>query len=237
MYKVADPEKIGMPDVIRNLALSFVMEVNGIVIPFKRNIVYKYNDPAFGEVYQPFDVVPAVTTKILNKVQLFKDNRKQVALVKVKAGKDNCEGTLKLDLPSGWKVTPDTIPFSLNKKGSEIIASFEVTPPSQPDEAEARSIAVINGKEYDREQVIIDYPHINLQQVLLPSVAKFTKADIEIRGKKVAYIMGAGDNIPESLRQMGYEVSLLSPQSISTENLKHFDAVIMGIRAYNVLDI
>ena len=236
MYKVDDLQKIGLPDIIRNTALNFVLEVDGIVIPYKRNVVYKYNDPAFGEVYQPFDVVPAVTTKILNKVQLFKDNRSQTVLVKIKAGKDNCTGELKLELPDNWEVSPASISFSLSKKGSETIVSFEVSPPSSPDEAEAKSIAIIDGREYDIEQILIDYPHLNLQQVLLPSVAKFTKADIEIKGKKIAYVMGAGDNIPESLRQMGYEVSLLTPQSISVETLKDFDAVIMGIRAYNVLD-
>ncbi len=236
MYKVDDLQKIGQPDIIRSLAISFVLEVNGIIIPFRKEVIYKYNDPAYGEVYQPFDVVPAVTTKILNNVQLFTDNRRQTVLVKIKAGKDNCTGSLKLELPDNWEVSPDTIPFSLSKKDSDTVVSFEVTPPSEPDEAEARSIALIDGKEFDREQVLLDYPHINLQQVLLPSVAKFTKADIEIKGEKIAYIMGAGDNVPESLRQMGYEVSLLSPQSISAETLKDFDAVIMGIRAYNVLD-
>lgn len=236
MYKVNDLQKIGIPDIIRELAASFVVDINGTEIPFKRTIVYKYNDPAQGEIYQPLDVIPAVTTQILNKVQLFKDSNKQVVAVKIKSGRDNCSGNLQFSLPEGWKVTPASIPFNLSRKGSEVTVSFEVTPPANPAEAEGKSIAVVDGRHYDREQVMIEYPHIAAQQVLLPSVAKFTKADLVIKGTKVAYIMGAGDNIPESLRQMGYEVALLTPEAISTETLKDFDAVVMGIRAYNVLE-
>lgn len=236
MYKVDDLQKIGLPDIIRDMAINFTVDINGTNIPFKKTIIYKYNDPVYGEVYEPLDIVPGVTTKILNKVQLFKDNKKQTALVKIKAGKDNCSGNLRFELPADWKVTPASIPFNLDKKGSEIIVSFEITPPSRPSEAVAKSIATIDNKEFDREQIIIDYPHIAAQQVLLPSTAKFTKADIEIKGDNIAYIMGAGDNIPESLKQMGYEVTVLTPELITTERLQEFDAVVMGIRAYNVLD-
>jgi LmbE family N-acetylglucosaminyl deacetylase len=236
MYRVDDLQKIGLPDIIRELALQFVIEVEGVPIPYERTVVYKNSDPVHGEVYQPLDIVPQVTTKILNKVQLFKDSAPQIVNVKIKAGKDNCKGSLRFEMPAGWKVTPESIPFDLAKKGSEMVVNFEVTPPANPSEVTARAIAIIDGMEYDREQIMISYPHIYAQQVLLPSTAKFTKVDLKIKGSKIAYIMGAGDNIPESLRQMGYEVALLTPEGISADALKGFDAVVVGIRAYNTLD-
>jgi len=236
MYKVDDLQKIGQPDIIRDLSLRFTVTIDGTDIEFDRTIIYKYNDPVYGEVYKPLDVVPAVTTQIMNKVQLFKDHKSQSVNVKIKAGKDNCNGSLRFELPKGWTVAPASIPFDLKKKGSETTVRFEVTPPATASEVTARSVATIDGNDFDREQIIIDYPHIVSQQVLLPSIAKFTKVDIETHGEKIAYIMGAGDNIPESLRQMGYQVTLLTPEIISAESLKHFDAVVMGIRAYNVLD-
>ncbi|MXN90487.1 LmbE family protein [Flavobacterium sp. Sd200] len=234
MYKVNDQLNIGKADIIRELAVMFTIDINGVQIPFERTIVYKFNDPVKGEVYQPLDVVPAVTTRILNKVQLFTDTKEQTVSIKIKAGQDNCKGELKFELPQGWKVSPAAIPFDLKIKGSETVVSFKVTPPETPMEATGRSIAVINGKEYDREQTIIDYPHIDQQNVLLPSTAKFTKVDLKIEGKKIAYVMGAGDNIPESLKQMGYDVTLITTEDITAEKLNGFDAVMMGIRAYNV---
>jgi LmbE family N-acetylglucosaminyl deacetylase len=236
MYIVNDLQKIGKPDIIRETEAVFTVEINETPISFTRLLTHKFNDPVKGETYQPLDIVPQVTTRILNKVQLFKDNKPQTALVKITAGKDNCKGNLFFELPDGWKVSPSFIPFELDRKGSETVVSFEVTPPPHPAEATAKSIAIIDNRQYDREQVIIDYPHINMQQVLLPSIARFTKADLKIKGEKIAYIMGAGDNVPESLKQMGYEVALLTPEAISAETLNGFDAVIMGVRAYNVLD-
>ncbi|MHA3787940.1 PIG-L family deacetylase [Flavobacterium hauense] len=236
MYIVNDLQKIGLPDIIREMSATFAINFGDVSIPFERTIVYKYNDPVAGEVYQPLDIIPAVTTKILNKVQLFKDNRKQTTSIKIKAGKDNCKGSLRLELPSGWKVLPASIPFDLSKKGSETIVTFEVTPPDSPSEATAKSIATLDGEDYDREQIIINYPHISIQQVLMPSIAKFTKADLKIEGHNVAYIMGAGDTVPESLKQMGYTVILLTPEMLTPETLKSYDAVVVGIRAYNVLD-
>lgn len=236
MYTVNDLQKIGRPDIIRELAATFTLDVDGVTIPFQKTVIYKFNDPVEGEVYQPLDIVPDVTTRILNKVQLFTKDRKQTATVKVKAGRDNCKGDVKLDLPDGWKVVPASVPFDLARKGSEMMAEFEITPLETPSEVTARAIAVIDGKEFDREQVMITYPHISMQQVLLPSTAKFTRADLRIRGEKVAYVMGAGDNVPESLRQMGYEVTLLTPAELTPETLHDKDAVVMGIRAYNVLD-
>lgn len=236
MYTVNDLQKIGQPDIIREMSATFMVDFNGTAIPFERTIIYKFNDPVAGEVYQPLDIIPAVTTHIMNKVQLFMDGKSQMASVRIKAGKDNCKGNLRLELPQGWKVSPASIAFDLAKKGSETIVNFQITPPDAPSEATARSIVTIEGEEFDREQITIAYPHIVTQQVLLPSIAKFTKADLKIAGKNIAYIMGAGDNIPESLKQMGYQVTLLAPEAITPEAIKEYDAIVVGIRAYNTLD-
>ncbi len=236
MYTVKEQQKIGYPDIIRNLKVTFSILVEGIQIPFTREIIYKYNDPVKGEVYRPLDVVPQVTTEILNKVQLFKDKKKQSVAIKVKAGKDDCSGTIQLELPTGWVVTPEYMPFQLHKKGSEKTVTFEVTPPNYATEATAKAIATLEGERFDHQQIIIDYPHIALQQVLLPAEAKFTRADVETKGKNIAYIMGAGDQVPQSLQQMGYTVSLLKPEKITSSQLEKFDAVVVGIRAYNVVE-
>ncbi|RDI14360.1 PIG-L family deacetylase [Flavobacterium sp. AG291] len=236
MYTVNDLQKIGIPDIIREMSATFTVKFGDVSIPFERTIVYKYNDPVKGEVYEPLDIIPSVTTSIMNKVQLFKDNKRQTASVKIKAGKDNCKGELRLELPDGWKVSPASIPFELVRKGSETIVNFEITPPDSPSEVTAKSIATIDGEDFDREQVIINYPHISIQQVLMPSTAKFTKVDLKIEGNSIAYIMGAGDSVPESLRQMGYNVTLLTPEVITMQTLSSYDAVVVGIRAYNVLD-
>ena len=215
--------------------MVFNIQINGIEIPFERTVVYKYNDDVKGEMYNYLDIVPEVTTSILDKVSLFKDPKNKTIAVKIKAGKDAVKGNLQLELPKNWMVSPKSIPFNLEKKGTEQIVYFEVTPPSQPDEAVAKSIALIDNVRYDKDQIIIDYNHITKQQVLKPAEAKFIRLDLKTNGEKIGYIMGAGDEVPESLAQMGYKVTLLKPEDITPEKLATLDAVITGVRAYNTV--
>lgn len=233
MYRVDNQMNIGIPDVIREAKVVFTIVINGVSIPFERTIIYKYNDPTKGELYNPLDIVPEVTTSIIDKVAIFNKGKSKTIGVKVKAGKDAENGILKLELPKNWKVVPTEIPFALSKKGEEQIVYFEVFPPKNADEITVKCLAFSNGKTFDKEQININYDHISKQQILKTSEAKFIKLDIKTGDEKIAYIMGAGDEIPKSLMQMGYEVTLLKPEEISKEKLLNLDVVITGIRAYN----
>ncbi|MBC5838386.1 PIG-L family deacetylase [Flavobacterium muglaense] len=237
MYAVNDQKNIGIPDVIREVKVVFNVAINGVEIPFDRTVVYKYNDNVKGEMYNYLDIVPEVTTSIINKVALFNNANPKAVAVKVKAGKDNIKGDLRLELPKNWIVTPASIPFVLDKKGSEKTVYFDVSPPKEPSEVTAKSIATIDNKAYDTDQVVIDYNHITKQQVLAPAESKFIKMDLKIENLKIAYIMGAGDEVPSSLTQMGYTVILLNPEEISAKKLELFDVVITGIRAYNTVQV
>ena len=235
MYTVADQKNIGIPDIIREVKVVFNIQINGIEIPMERTVIYKYNDDVKGEVYNYLDIVPEVTTSILDKVSLFTTAKKKYIAVKIKAGKDAAKGDLQLELPKNWVVLPKSIPFNLDKKGTEQTVYFEVTPPNSQEETVAKSVAIIDGKRYDKEQIIIDFDHITKQQVLKSSESKFIRLDLETNNERIAYIMGAGDEVPNSLMQMGYKVTLLNPAEISPEKLANFDVVMTGVRAYNTV--
>jgi hypothetical protein len=179
------------------------------------------------------DIVPEITTSIIDKVALFNSSKSKTIGVKIKAGKEAISGILKLDLPSNWKVNPAEISFALSKKVEEQIVNFEVFPPKNAAEITAKAVAIINGKSFDKEQININYEHISKQQILRVSESKFIKLDIKTGNQKIAYIMGAGDDVPKSLKQMGYEVTEIDPSEITKEKLAYFDVLITGIRAYN----
>ncbi len=236
MYRVDNQENIGNPDVLRQIKVVFYIEIKGTIIPFERNVIYKYNDDVKGEVYQPFDIAPAVTSAIAEKVYIFNNDRSKTITVKVKAGKDNINGTVKLEVPQNWEVSPAEIPFNIDKKNQEVLAVFTVTPSKEASEITIRSIVTVDNKIYDQNKIDINYPHIYKQMVLKPAEAKGLRLKIKTKNEKIAYIMGAGDEVPKSLLQMGYEVSILKPEEITTEKLEDFDVIITGIRAYNVID-
>ena len=235
MYAVNQQQNIGLPDIIRESKVVFTIDITGIQIPFDRTVVYKYNDDVKGEVYNYLDIVPEITTSIIDKVLLFRDTKSKNVGINIKAGRDAVKGELKLDLPSNWKVTPSSIPFTIEKKGLEKIVYFEVTAPTKSDEIVAKSIVTINTKRFDKEQIVINYDHITKQQVLKSAEAKFIKTDLKTINEKIGYIMGAGDEVPSSLTQLGYNVTLIKPEDITPAKLEKFDVIMTGVRAYNTL--
>jgi LmbE family N-acetylglucosaminyl deacetylase len=234
-YRVDNQVNIGKPDVIRQIKITFLIEINGVTIPFERNVIYKYNDDVKGEVYQPLDVVPDVTSSFLEKVYIFDNNKPKTIAIKIKAGKDNIQGKIKLEIPENWKISPLANDFKIDKKGEEQIAIFTVFPPKESSEIFMKSNITINDKLFNKSQIDINYPHIYKQMVLKTAQAKAIKLDLKIKNEKIAYIMGAGDEVPKCLKQMGYEVSIIKPEEISSEKLLPYDVVITGIRAYNVV--
>ena len=236
MYQVDDQRNIGIPDVLRQVKVTFLIEINGVVIPFEKNVVYKYNDDVKGEVYQPFDIVPTVTSTIAEKAYIFSSDKDKTVTVKVKAGKENIEGNVKLQVPDNWKVYPTEIPFTMTRKGEEVTVNFTVTPSKGASEIDIKSIVTVNDETFDKSKIDITYPHIYKQMVLKSAEAKGIRLNIKTQNEKIAYIMGAGDEVPKCLQQMGYIVEILKPEQISAEKLQNFDVVMTGIRAYNVVN-
>ena len=234
MYFVPEQTDRGKPESKRAVRLKYTFQIDGTEISKTQEVAYKYNDPVTGEIFENFDVVPAVTTAISEKVQIF-TKKKMAVTVKVKAGKDQVKGKLMLELPKSWEVVPAEIDFDISLKGAEESFTFMVSPPKDQEEVIGQAVAVMNGKRYDNEQTYIRYPHIAKQQVLQKSQAKFIKLDIKTGKQKIGYIMGAGDEVATGLSQMGYDVQILNPADISKESLSKFDVIITGIRAYNTI--
>lgn len=236
MYDVKNQLQIGKPESKRPLQVEFHLNMWEHDISFTKDVVYRYSKRDKGELYEPFEVLPEVTTKLNNKVIIFSENKPQKVEISVKAGANNIKGNVQLEVPENWKVSPKQIPFNIAQKGDNISVEFMVTPPVNQSEGIIKSVAVIDGKSYAKELVEIDYSHIPKQSVLLDSKAKVVRLNIEKNGSYIGYIAGAGDAIPESLQQIGYNVITINPNEINGENLHKFDAVVLGIRAYNTVD-
>ena len=236
MYKVENKSLIGEPETLRDLKIKFKIIINDIPIDFERDIIYKYNDPVNGEVYQPFEIVPPVSSSIASNVIIFNELSPKEIPVKIKALKDNINGVAGLKVPENWIVKPKNIPFEILKKGDERRVVFHVTPTSIQSEGYIKSIIQSEGKEYSNSLIEINYDHIPKQTVLLPAEAKVVRLDLVKKGNTIGYIKGAGDEVPKYLQQIGYKVTIIDPQSITQNSLNKFDAIIIGIRAYNTVE-
>ncbi|MFA5297481.1 MAG: PIG-L family deacetylase [Lutibacter sp.] len=236
MYQVSDKNLIGLPETPRIIKATFNLNFNGFDIPITKNVVYKYNDPVKGEVYKPFEILPEVSVSFNEKVFIFPNKDAQKIRVKVKAVKENLSGNVALVIPESWTVSPKSFSFNIKEKGEEQNFEFEVIPSSDESEGIISPLVEIGTKKYTNELVEIDYNHIPFQSVIRPSEAKVVRLNIEKKGQIVGYIQGAGDAVPTSLRQMGYTVVELNEEDITPEKLKNFDAIVLGIRLYNISD-
>jgi len=236
MYTVKDQALIGLPNTPRNIKVIFELEIEGETIAITKEVVRRYAKRDKGELYQPFEVLPKVTVSMKSPVVVFEYQEAKSIEVTLKAGEDNVQGEVELCHAEGWTVEPKFINFSIDKKGATKQFKFKLMPPRNQSEAEISVIAKVDGEFYDKELIEIAYDHIPTQSVLKHSMAKVVRMEIKKKGTSIGYIEGAGDVVPESLRQIGYKVTKIEPKEIQLEMLNQFDAVVVGIRAYNTVE-
>jgi len=125
----------------------------------------------------------------------------------VKANAANAEGMLRLELPAGWKAEPPSQPFHLSAVGDQQELAFQVTPPAAEANGALRAIATVGGRDIETGMAAIAYAHIPTQTVFPPSDVKLVRSDIAVTARRIGYVMGAGDEVPDALRQLGLEVT------------------------------
>ncbi|QTD37371.1 PIG-L family deacetylase [Polaribacter batillariae] len=235
MYAVKNQLLIGKPETPSPAQITFNLTMGNVAVSITKDVVRRYAERDKGEIYEPFEVLPKVTTKLKDKVVIFSEDTAQKVLVEVSAGENNVSGKVHLKVPANWQVSPKEINFKIQQKNDKQTVAFLVNPPKNQSEGKLKVIATLNGKSFTKELVEINYNHIPKQSVLLNSEAKIVRLNIEKVGNNIGYITGAGDAIPENLRQIGYTVEEINPIAINAENLQKYDAIVLGIRAYNVV--
>lgn len=145
-------------------------------------------------------------------------------------------GTLRLLLPPGWESAPKSATVQLNDAGERRQLDFQVTPPAgvEPGSIPVRAVFETEGGEsYDRGYQVIDYHHIRARPIYREAAATIQAFDVAVAsGLDVAYIPGAGDAIPDALRELGVPVTIIDPADLATTDLTPYQTVILGIRAY-----
>jgi LmbE family N-acetylglucosaminyl deacetylase len=222
-----------LPENIPNSAF-FVLFINGKRFTYQRTITYKYVDPAKGEIYQPLVVAPPVTANIAAKDYIFNSQLSQNVEIKLQSFTKS-SGSISIKPMPGWKVEPEKIDFAGKNKGDEWTAIFRVHPAdNQPKTTTLQVVVNANGRDFSMGIQTIKYDHIPNITLFPPAEAKLLNLELKIAGKKIGYIEGAGDLVPDALKQVGYEVHQLTENEIMKGDLSGYDAIITGVRAYNV---
>jgi LmbE family N-acetylglucosaminyl deacetylase len=237
MFRVGDSKLIGVPENPPVLPVTQMFRVggtNGQILEIAVEPVQAGTEAGKFEARRALKVVAPVSLRCENEVKLFAPGSSRAVTVEVTAARANLKGELSLDAPAGWKITPAKQSFNLTAAGERKKISFTVTAPPQAASAQLTARAKIGDKIYDNQLIEISYPHIPLQLLQPPARIKAVALDLAIRGKKIGYLPGAGDSVAEAIKEMGCEVTPLTGADLTTNRLKDFDAVVIGVRAFNV---
>jgi len=167
-------------------------------------------------------------------VYLFSSSDKQQVTAVVTAGKADVNGSVKLNLPDNWKCSPASQNFSLAQKGASQKVVFEVTPSKKQSIGEVSAEVNSGGQTFTQSMVEVEYDHVPHQAILKPASSTIVRVPLEIGVEKIAYINGAGDLVAENLREVGYSVDELDLESLNASTLAQYDAILLGVRIYNV---
>ncbi|MEN3370818.1 MAG: hypothetical protein V7609_2961 [Verrucomicrobiota bacterium] len=232
-FIVDDQKLIGLPENPPAFPVEVTVRVADQELRYLVDTKYRTVDPIAGEVRQALVIAPPVFANLPNPVFVFGDDKPKSIQVRVTASTGAVRGVVKLDAPKGWRIEPASVAVELKAADAESFAEFTIHPPPNPGEGTLRAVVTVDGREYSFARERISYQHIGVQTLMPPAEAKIVRADIRKKAELIGYIPGAGDEIPQSLEQIGCTVKMLDPAEITPENLKRFDAVVLGIRAYN----
>lgn len=242
MYTVKDQMLRGLPQTPPAMEVTFVLDIHDkakntwSTLVSTKPLVFKKTDPVKGELYSPFEITPPVFAGVSEQVYIFSNAKPQEINVKVTAGRSDVNGTLRLAHPEGWRLEPEQFEFTLERKDQEKTFKFMLYPSENQEENYITPMVDVDDIVYHKERVKIEYDHIPTQTLILDATAKVVRLNIKKEGQYIGYLKGAGDDIPQALEQIGYEVTMLDDRDMNAGRLKNFDAVILGVRAYNTLE-
>jgi LmbE family N-acetylglucosaminyl deacetylase len=234
-FEVTDPVAIGSPENPPVLTALFTFDVGGKPFALDAPVVHRWVDPVEGERYRDFLVVPPALLRFEQGVTLFPDAGPRTVKVTLTPSGGPARGRVLIGLPAGWMAEPIEARVELGA-AADTTLEFRIRPGPAPSAARITATWVpegAGGRDFSLRADELDYPHIPLQALLLPAEARVVRADVRGTGGKIAYLMGSGDAVPEALRQMGWEVTLLTDDDVEQADLSAYDAIVAGVRAYN----
>jgi LmbE family N-acetylglucosaminyl deacetylase len=236
LFDVGDQTLVGTPESAPPLMLSVLLDAGTDAerLVLEVPVLFRWVDPVRGTLYRPVAVVPEVSVGVEEKTLVFPDRTPKQVRVTLKSNvAADAAGTLRLKLPAGWSASPAEVPVTLKGKGEEFKVAFNVTSPTVAGAGLLAAEFESGGKTFTRGVLEIDYPHIPRQTLFPTAEAKLVRVDLQRRGSRIGYVMGSGDEVPEALRQVGYDVTPLTDEDLAAADLSRFDAIITGVRAYN----
>jgi len=216
-------------------------EVNyqGTTIVMKKSAEFRRVDRTYGEQRTAPKVVPALSVTISPDIAIvpLKGNRQKEFTVTIENQNTSpAAAEVHLVTPAAWTVSPASRPVNLTRQGEKASLQFMVSVPPVGGDFAIQAVAKSGTQELKTGYTVVAYPHIETRYVNSAAQSKVEVIDVATTVSSVGYVEGTGDAIPDALRQLGINVTVLSPKDIARADLSKFRTIVLGVRAYAVRD-
>jgi len=236
-WSAAPPDVRGLPFEPPPVTARVRLTIGGEPVTLTREVVYRYRDQAIGEIRRPIFVTRDVEVAITPDELLWPIDGGGGALAPrhfmitvTNRARGAATARTTVTPPTGWPtISPESLSFTREDETKSVVVN--VAPPAadslKPGTYDVRAGGGSGWLE------VIDYPHIRPRALTKPSVAQIRAARLALPAlSHVGYVRGAADRVPEALLAVGVPVELIGPDSLARGDLSHFDAIVIGSRAY-----
>ncbi|MBK9275673.1 MAG: PIG-L family deacetylase [Flavobacteriales bacterium] len=232
LHAINDHSRIGYPTWNAQRSARLSLSYENVPLNSAPIVAYKWVDRVAGERIRPVYVTPVASVIPKSDVLIARGGPQSIT-VEVEALTDSLTGQLSVTLPEGWATTKDLKLVNIAQRNERQSFTYQLIPGDNAKPGAVKFSFTGPKGTADRTLHEIDYPHIMPQVYYTPAEAKLAPLDVKTTAKRVGYVKGAGDEVPQAMDQLGVVVEYIEPSTAKLEELKKYDAIVTGIRAYN----
>jgi LmbE family N-acetylglucosaminyl deacetylase len=243
--QIFDPGvEFGAPFAPTPFRAAFHVKAGSVELTRDVPVEFRYvKDIYLGDKRMELNVVPALSVAVapaLAVLPAYSNTpvKREVHVTVTNGSKGAAGATVSLKLPDGWKAIPAGVPIKFAHEDETLSAKFDITAPAHAKPGQFTLTALVTSPEFPNEKFtegyqVIEYPHIQRRQVMKPAEATLKVVDVKtLPNINVGYIVGAGDQVPAALEQLGAKVNEIGPDELAWGDLSKHDVIITGVRAY-----
>ena len=232
------PEYFGLPFPPNPVWVRAEYEIDGQTNTIDAPVIAKYKGADGTELDRPVSIAPAFSVTLEPGTQTIRVEGDPGCDVRVGVRYElsaPIKGKLRLEIPAGWRVEPSELPAEFTSRGQKKEFEFKVYPASLKEgRAHLRAVLEAGGAKYSEGYSLVTREDLDSFYYYQPAVQRVSIVDVKVpKDLKVGYVMGAGDDIPTVLEQIGMNVTNISPEKLASEDLSKYSTIVLGVRAYD----
>jgi LmbE family N-acetylglucosaminyl deacetylase len=212
--------------------------VNKVKSRIQATVVTPFIDDGGVERDRPLAVVPAFSVALEPGTQVISTHKGSSSTVTVGVTGNlthSSQGVLHLELPQGWRSEPEKLEVGFKQRGEKQDFHFKVSPAGlQEGRAQIRAVLQTEGENFSEEYTLVAREDLGSYYYYQPALQRVSVVDVKVpHDIRIGYIMGAGDDIPTVLQQVGLNIISIPAERLASEDLSQYQTIVLGIRAYD----